>query len=70
MKRTFKSIFLVAAVVSAVSFFTGCDNMTVGFGVSNYNPSTGMSYSYGVSQGPYGTNQSMGIGYYGGGYRY
>jgi hypothetical protein len=74
MKRTFKTLFVAAALASAISLFPGCDNVTFGVGVSNYNPSTGMSYSYGVSQGPYGTSQSMGIGYssggyYGGGYR-
>jgi hypothetical protein len=74
MKRLTKISLLSAMALIGGSFFSGCDNMTVGIGVSNYNPSTGMSYSYGVSQGPYGTQQSMGVGYssggyYGGGYR-
>ena len=45
-----KRVALCAAVGSAAFFFTGCENMSVGVGVSGYNSASGMSYGV----GPYG----------------
>ena len=47
---------------------TGCDNTSFGVGMSSYDSSSGMSYGYGVSTGPYGTHGSSYVGYSSGGY--
>ena len=47
---------------------TGCQSMQVGFGVSQYDSSTGMSYSVGVTDGPYGQHGSVSVGYTSGRY--
>lgn len=56
------SVALVLAA-TAVLFFSGCENATVGVGFSGY--SNGMGYSFGVSQGPYGTHGYSGMSMYG-----
>jgi len=59
----------ILAVLTLSSFaVTGCENLTVGVGVSGYNASTGMSYGVGTSTGPYGTYNSVSVGYSSGGY--
>lgn len=47
---------------------TGCDSVTMGMGVQSYDPSTGMSYGIGVSDGPYGRHGSVNVGFSSGGY--
>ena len=58
---------LLAAVVGgcALLFFSGCENVSVGVGYSNYDPRSGMGYSIGVSQGPYGTHGYSSMSMYG-----
>ena len=64
-KRTILSGLLLAG---SLLFNTACDNTTFGVGVSGYDSSSGMSYGYGVSSGPYGTHGSSYVGYSSGGY--
>ena len=70
--KTFPSLLkrfaLFAALGSAAFFFSGCENMSVGVGVSGYNASSGMSYGVGTSTGPYGSRSYSTIGYSSGGY--
>ncbi len=63
-----KRFALGGALVVSAFLFSGCENMSVGVGMSGYNPSTGMSYGVGTSTGPYGTRNSVSVGYSSGGY--
>ena len=59
----------ILALLALASFsLTGCENVSVGGGVSGYNSATGMSYGVGTSTGPYGTRSSVSVGYSSGGY--
>lgn len=61
-----KRLFMVLVGAGALLLFAGCENASVGIGVSNFNSSTGMGYSFGVSRGPYGnTNTSFGLSLHG-----
>ncbi len=62
-----KRVALLAGLSLATLAFTGCESMSVGFGVSGHN-SSGMSYGFGTSTGPYGTHSYSSIGYSSGGY--
>jgi predicted small secreted protein len=68
MKRIIRSILLGLALAGALLLTAGCENTTVGVGISGYDSSSGMSYGYSVSQGPYGTHGSSYVGYSSGGY--
>ena len=67
MKKQFR-ILLLGLISLGFLLTTGCDNTTVGVGISGYDSSSGMSYGYGVSSGPYGTHGSTYVGYSSGGY--
>lgn len=62
--KTFLKLFGLAALLL---LFTGCENVQVGVGVSGYS-SSGMSYGFGVSDGPYGRHSSATVGYSSGSY--
>jgi predicted small secreted protein len=68
MKKRFRLLFLGLSILGCLFFTSGCDNTTVGVGFSGYDYSSGMSYGYGVSSGPYGTHGSSYVGYSSGGY--
>ena len=64
-----KSICILGlTLLGSLFFLSGCDNTTVGVGFSSYDSSSGMSYGYNVSNGPYGTHGSSYVGYSSGGY--
>jgi len=63
MRRIFRILFVIACGLLAPAFFGGCENMSVGVGFSGY--SNGMGYSFGVSQGPYGTHGYSGVSIHG-----
>jgi hypothetical protein len=63
-----KTLLKVLGVATLLLLFTGCENVQMGVGVSGYNSSTGMSYGFGVSDGPYGRHSSATVGYSSGGY--
>ncbi len=63
-----KKLLLLGLLILGLLGFTGCENMQVGVGMSRYDSSTGMSYSLGMSDGPYGRHGSMSVGYSSGGY--
>lgn len=67
MKRRISLPFLAITLIASFGL-TGCENMSVGVGVSGYNSSSGMSYGIGTSTGPYGTRNSVSVGYSSGGY--
>lgn len=64
----FKRLALGITLTLAAFTFSGCENMSVGVGMSGYNSSTGMSYGIGTSTGPYGSRSSVSVGYSSGGY--
>ncbi len=64
----FKPLFLIFVGLLFLLCLAGCDSVTVGMGFQSYNPSTGMSYGIGVSDGPYGRHGSVNMGYSSGGY--
>lgn len=68
MKLRIRTILLGLLLASSMFINSGCDNTTVGVGISGYDSGSGMSYGYGVSSGPYGTHGSSYIGYSSGGY--
>jgi hypothetical protein len=66
MKRSLSLGALLLALVAAVLLQTGCENVSVGVGFSNYDPGSGVSYGFGVSRGPYGqTQSSFNLGFHG-----
>jgi hypothetical protein len=68
MKTKIRLLFLGLSILGTLFLTSGCDNTTVGVGFSGYDSSSGMSYGYGVSSGPYGNRGSSYVGYSSGGY--
>jgi hypothetical protein len=66
----FKPLKLILFLLGflGILLFTGCDSVTVGASFQHYDPSTGMSYGIGVSDGPYGRHGTVNMGYSSGGY--
>ena len=68
MKAKLRLSFFGLSLIASLLFTSGCENATVGVGISGYDSSSGMSYGDGVSSGPYGQHGSSYVGYSSGGY--